>query len=198
MPRDITTGMAAALEAGIVRPLIFVEAWFANGPIYVWSGAGSITWNSHTWQGVGAFGSVSSVDEGSGVEAKGISISLSGISPTLVADVMDEYRVALPVNVWLGLNDSAGTLIPDPILSFAGRMDQPTLTMDGQTATIEIACESKLIDMNVAVDRRYTAEDQQIDYPGDQGFAFVNSIQDITIFWGKFPGARNNFAVQGY
>src|SRR5439155_17382587 len=105
MPRDVSTAMATALESGIVRPLFFVEAWFTTGALYMWNGAGSVSWNGHTWQGIGAFGSISSIEEGTAVEAKGISISLTGINPDLITDVMQEFAVALPVNIWLGLTD---------------------------------------------------------------------------------------------
>ena len=43
--------------------------------------------------------------------------------------------------------------------------------------------------MNVAVDRRYTDEDQQMDYPGDLGFQFVNGIQEAQIYWGRSPSS---------
>jgi len=48
------------------------------------------------------------------------------------------------------------------------------------------------VEMNVAVDRRYTNEDQQLDYPGDRGMEFVSSIQDVTIYWGRTPSNINN------
>jgi hypothetical protein len=68
-------------------------------------------------------------------------------------------------------------------------MDQPTIDVDGTTATIAINCESRLLDMNVAVDRRYTNEDQQLDHPGDRGLEFVNSIQEVVIYWGRSPSS---------
>jgi hypothetical protein len=94
--------------------------------------------------------------------------------------------------VWLGNFNAAGVLMPDPIVCWAGRTDQPTLDVSAETSTIEINCESRLLEMNVAVDRRYTNEDQQLDYPGDRAFEFVSSIQEVVIYWGRLPSSHNN------
>ena len=193
MPRsDVTPQFLAAIQSQQIRPALFVEGNFVSGPLNVWSGSGSVTWNGKSWMGVGSFGGVSTIEEGSTVEAKGITLTLSGIDPTLLTDVLSEFQVGLPVTVWLGLFDQTNVLIPNPVTAFAGRMDQPTIDVDGTSATITINCENRLLDMNTPVDRRYTNEDQQLDHPGDRGFEFVNSIQEVTIYWGRTPNSLNN------
>lgn len=193
MPRSgLTGGQLAAVQSTNLRPAFFVEAHFVNGPIYVWSGRGSIVWGGHTWLGVGSLGSISTIEEGSSIDAKGITITLSGIDSDLLGDILTEFQVGLPVIVNLGLFDATLTLIDTPVIAWAGRMDQPTIDVDGQTCTISINCENRLVEMNVAVDRRYTNEDQQLDFPGDRGMEFVSSIQDVTIYWGRTPSSINN------
>ena len=192
MPRQISPQMLAALGSGSLRPAIFVEATFITGPVYCWTGTGPITWNGQTWLGIGTFGSLSNVEEGTTVEAKGITLTLSGLDPTLLTDVLTEYQVGLPVMVWIGLFDINRQLIPDPLVAWAGRMDQPTLSVDGTTCSLSIACENRLLDMNTSVERRYTNDDQQLDYPGDRGFEFVTSIQEVSLYWGRMPGSKNN------
>lgn len=183
--------MLAALGSTQLFPAIFVEANFASGPVYLWSGIGSITWNGHTWLGVGSLGGVSAIDEGGTVEAKGVVLTLSGIDPTLLSLTLGEFVLGLPVLIYLGLFDE-NVLIDIPATSFAGRMDQPIIDIDGKTATISINCESRLLDMNNAVDRRYTTEDQQRDWPGDLGMNFVSQIQELTVYWGTAPSVGTN------
>ena len=192
MPRAMTAGYLAAIQSAALRPALFVEAHFTSGPIYVWSGVGQIVWGGHTWTGLGSLGNVSTIDESATVEAKGITLTLSGIDSAFLTHILDEFQVGLPVVVSLGLFDAVGALIADPVASFIGEMDQPTLDVTGTSATIAINCESRLLELNVAVDRRYTNEDQQRDYPGDRGFEFVNSIQEAQIYWGRTPSSVNN------
>lgn len=187
----MSTAMAAAIGAAQLFPALFLEANFASGPVRLWSGLGSISWNGHTWTGIGTLGSVSAIDEGGTVEAKGVVLTLSGIDSSLLSHVLGEFVLGLPVTVWLGLFDE-NVLIDIPVTSFAGRMDQPTIDVDGKSATISINCESRLLDMNIAVDRRYTTEDQQRDWPGDLGLSFVAQIQEITIYFGTAPSSSTN------
>jgi len=150
-----------------------------------------IDWNGHTWTGLGALLGISPMEDGATVEARGITITLSGLVPSLLADCLGEFELGLPVTVYLGLY-SDGDLIDAPITTWSGRMDQSTIEVSGEDASISINCENRLLDMNVAVDRRYTNEDQQIDHPGDLGFSFVNAIQELTIFWGHQAHSTNN------
>jgi hypothetical protein len=66
---------------------------------------------------------------------------------------------------------------------FVGRMDQATLQDDGETAQINIAAESRLIDLQRARVRRYTDEDQRAVYPSDKGLSLINQLQDKEIVW---------------
>jgi hypothetical protein len=194
MPRVMSTAMLNALTSSEMFPALFLQAGFATGPVYLWSGFGSITWGGRAWLGIGTLGSISMIEEGTAVEAKGIALKLSGIDTTLLGDVLGEFHLGLPVIVYLGAFAPGGpsSLIANPIPIWTGRMDQPTLDISGTTSSISIACESRFIDMNVAVDRRYTNDDQQRDWPGDLGFMFVQAIQEMTLYWGTSPTSTNN------
>src|ERR1700683_3167224 len=115
MPRDMTAAYLAAIQSGILRPVLFVEATFTSGPIYVWSGIGTIVWGGNTWVGIGNLGSISTIEEGSAVSAKGITLTLSGSDPTLLTGVTAEFQVGLPALVWLGVYDENGVLIGNPV-----------------------------------------------------------------------------------
>jgi len=54
----------------------------------------------------------------------------------------------------------------------------------GNVANVNITGESRLIDLEIARERRYTSEDQKIDFPDDKGFEFVADLQNKEIVWG--------------
>lgn len=191
MPRpDATAAFVTAIESPYVKPAIFVQIGMISGPVYVWSGVGTQFFNGNGYIGVGQFGMVSSIEEGSDVQARGIVLTLSGIDPTLLGDTLTDYRQGLPAQVWIGVFDATNTI--QAISAFSGQTDQPTITVSGETATLNIACENRLVEMNTQASfRRYTNEDQQIDYPGDLGFSAVNQIQQQTLYWGRTPGNQN-------
>lgn len=185
MARDLTVDVLAAIAAGTVQPFYLADVEFLSGHLYVWTGIGTLTWNSHSWLGVGTFGGVSAITQTADLAAENITLSLSGIPSDLVAAAIDECRQHFSVDVYLGFLDSAGAVVVDPIRAFAGRMDVPTIQDGGDTATISITAENPLIDLKRASERRYTHDDQQIDFPGDKGFQYVPAIQEWNGVWGK-------------
>jgi hypothetical protein len=191
MPRPMSSGMLAALQASSLQPAIFVQATFASATAFMWSGVGNTTWNGHTWLGLGSLLGITSMEDGATVEARGITVTLSGIDASLLASCLSDFQLGLPVTVYLGMF-SGGSLIADPITSWAGRMDQPTIDVSGTDATISINCENRLVDMNIPVDRRYTNNDQQMTWPGDLCFQFVDGLQEQTLYWGLHPNSQNN------
>lgn len=161
----------------------------------MWSGVGSVTWNSHTWLGVGSLLAVSSAEDSTSIEAKGLTVTVNGIPATAISGGMTDFKLGLPANLYLGmytnLPSAGGTLIDTPIVAWSGRIDQANFDVSGQEVSIAINCESRLIDMNIAIDRRYTNEDQQMTYPGDLGFQFVDGLQQKALFWGSYPTNSN-------
>jgi hypothetical protein len=184
--------MITALSAGYIKPILFAMLTLTSGPLFVCSGVGNISWNGQTWLGLGPFLSVGLTEDGSTVQARGINLIFSGCDTTMLTDCLSDYKVGLPVALYLGAYASDGSIVSDPLVAWAGRLDQPTIDVDGPKATISIACENRLVDMNIAVQRRWTNEDQQKDVPGDLAFSFVDQLQEKTLFWGRFPNSTNN------
>ena len=203
MPRLMSTAMATAICAPVLRPAILCSLQFADNTLYMWSGLGPITWNGMTFIGVGTLGSISAISEDSTVEAKGVVFSLSGIPSTIIAEVLWETRLLYTAKVWFALFDANGVLIPSPICSYVGKMDQPSLEDNADTCTIAIATENVLIDLNRPCFRRYTADDQQQDLAStlarlglpsttvDTFGRFVPGVQELQVFWGRLPKSSN-------
>lgn len=189
MPRALSTALATLFASGEIFPVIFVQLNFVSGPVNVWSGVGSITWNSTTWSGLGSLGDISAIEESSQIEAKGVVLTCSGIDSTLLSDLLSEVRQGLAAQIFIGsFTDATRTvLVSDPIAAWTGRVDQPSISVGETTSTISISCEDRLSEMNTPVDRRYTNDDQQIDHPGDMGYEFVCGLQNVFVSWGRIP-----------
>jgi hypothetical protein len=191
MPRNVTAAFITALSEGNLYPCLYLEIYFASGPVRLCSAYQDQILASVLYKGVGNFLDVSTIEDGATVQARGINVSLSGIDPTLLPAALSEFQVGLSATLTLGL--LADRLpINAPVVAWQGRTDQPTITVDEKTATISIALESVLVDMNTPVPYRYTNQDQQLFYPGDLGFAWVNAIQSISIYWNQTANADGN------
>ena len=190
MSRALSAEMLAVATADIVRPIYLVKAEFDSTPpedrnLYLWSGFGDLTFNGKNYLGVGNLLSISAVDESTDLTASGASIVLSGIQSPLLAIARDEDYQGRPITIYLGALDDTGDLIASPMVLFSGFMDVMTIAEAGETSTISVTAENKLIAFDRSYVRRYTAEDQKIDYPNDMGFEFVAKIADQEIIWGR-------------
>ncbi len=184
MARDLTANTLTEIDALFKRPIMFFQGEFASGFIRVWTGIGSISWNSETWEGLGHLISISPISEVDGIKAQGIRIGLSGIPAATVSVVIGQLRRHKIGKVYLGFLDSSDAVIADPYLSFEGRLDTGEMVEGSETAIITLTYENRLIDLERIKPRRYTDQDQRIDFPQDRGLKFVTKIQDWNGQWG--------------
>lgn len=197
MSRSLSTEMHAVATAELVRPLIFVRCYFDtenNGadsidPLYLWSGIGQVTYDSITYVGAGNLLQITDVQENSELTANGITVVLSGIGEPLISKARDADYQGRQLDVLLGAMDENGDIISSPVIIFSGFMDVMNIVDGGDTATISVTVESKLIQFERTRVRRNTAEDQKIDHPTDKGFEFVAEIQEKEIVWGRYQNA---------
>jgi len=204
MPRNLSPSVLAQTLANQLQPALFVEIEFLTETIWVWSGLGSITAPGpafdtsssfpygQAFTGIGWLGQIRAVPEVTDIVASNITLELSGIPTELLTDVINAVRENSVATVWLGflsLQPGNPTIIGDPVQIFQGALDVPTITEGAETSSIAITCENPLIDLNRAPSRRFTDVDQQIDYPGDTGFAQVQLLQDYDIVWPAAAGS---------
>src|SRR4051812_35477363 len=98
MPRTLSSDMIAAIHGGYIKPILFVQLTFRSvGAVYFWSGSGSLSWNGHTWAGIGSVLSIATVEDAATVQARGTTIILSGLDATTLGDAMTEFQLGAPV-----------------------------------------------------------------------------------------------------
>ena len=146
-----------------------------------------------TYIGGGQLLSISPIEETVEVAARGVNLALNGINSSLVSVALTESYQGRTAQVYFGVI-SSGAVVSDPYLVFDGRMDVMTIEDAGETASISLSAESRLIDLERARVRRFTDNDQQNQFSGDTSLRFVASLQDKEIAWGSGKD-DNNFAV---
>lgn len=183
MSRDITSASITQSKASTQECALLVEMHFVSGVVYMWSGYGSMTWNGLTFLGMGTFGKVEPSTDTSDLSAQGAVFTLEGVTSSLVALAIGDVQQGLSTKMWLGFIVE-GALVQDPTLIFAGLTDVCKITESDTTCSISVSCENKLSRLEVVSTRRFTTDDQAIDYPGDLGFDFVPGLQNASITFG--------------
>lgn len=184
MARPLTAGVLMEIAKDIKYPIVFVKMTFDEAPLRMWSGVGTLNWNSEDWLGTGDLGKVSEIEETNKLEAAGVKFSLMGVRLENLALALDDVRQGLPVEAWLGFMTNVGEVIADPAAVFYGEMDEVDVQEDGDAVDITISCESRMQLLQQKKERRRTHEDQQIKYEGDMGFQYVPTLQNANVTWG--------------
>lgn len=186
MSRDLTTAMSDAVAASTVRPILMFEATFSDATGYYWTGDGNLSWNGHTWKGVGDLIAFTPAEETDDVQGAGITISAKAIQSSDVALALSELANGQGGSIRLGLLDESGALIADPKIVFRGRLDVGEIDDgDPENPLVNLRYEHELVDLERAREWRYTHAHQQELYPEDTGLGRVASLQDVDVIWGR-------------
>lgn len=185
MSRTLSSAMQAVATADVVRPIVLVQCDFDSGALNLWNGLGDLTVSGVDYVGAGTLLNISSMKESAELEANGMTVTLSGITEPLISKARDEDYQGRELKVLLGAMDSTNSVISSPVIIFSGFMDTMTIQDGAETATISVSVENRLIEFQRNRIRRYTAEDQKIDYPTDKGLEFVAEIAEKEIVWGR-------------
>lgn len=187
MARDLGTALTAEVQKRRHNPIMLVEIGTADPahPVRAWSGRGDFIWSGKTFKGTGIYGKVSLVEESKDLKANGLTFELSGVPAELLEVSLEQMRQGRDAYVWFACVDSAVKLVGDVYLLSRTLTDVPEIEDNGNTVTIRISAEHKLIDLQRPRVRRFTPADQHLTDPEDRGFDFVAELQDKQITWGR-------------
>lgn len=183
MSRNISSPMLAALQTNAVNLAILGVFTFKSATEYVWSGVGNLVYGGNTYKGIGSLGAIGRVTEGTDVHAYGTTVALSGIDSALLTETLTDVQLGAPATLSLALLDATGAIIGTPCMFFSGVVDKPSVAPGVDTFDISLALETKLANLSRGTSRRYTAADQNLYYPNDAFFNWVEMLNDLALHW---------------
>lgn len=184
MSRDLDTATDAAAAAAHVIPYLLVELDYESGPVRCASTPFDVAYLGDTYLGVGRLGQISAIQEGPEMRSYGISLQMSGIPASYFEEMIAERFQDRACRVWLGFLDTGHRPSGSPVQLFGGRMDVVSLER-GETITVTLTAESRLVDWERPRVRRYTDQDQQRAFPDDLGLQYVQATTDMELVWGR-------------
>lgn len=183
MSRDLSQAAIDALNGNNVPAIVLVSLAF-DSPVNVCNAGYGFTWNGTEYMGIGNLGKISGIEEGTDMTAYGVALEMSGIPAEMISLALGEQYQGRDATIWYAPLDEQYNIIADPVIAFKGRIDTMNIEL-GDTATITCTIESKMVDWDRPRVRRFNSADQNIRYPQDLGFQFVESLVDKQINWGR-------------
>lgn len=143
-----------------------------------------IVWGGNTWTGVGLLGTIEAVSETIEVLAQPLKLSLSGVEPSVVADIMNTLYHGSAVSLYVGLLDpDTYDLIDTPERVWEGFIDVMWIDVSEEQTVVRVDCEHRL--RRQPPTSRYTDEDQRQFYPTDRFFDKLHLIPGYRGSWGS-------------
>lgn len=175
--------LAPAAQALLGKELamaLLVEMRFGSGTIYVTDAGVDIDWNGQTWLGLRGAAVEDIKDQGG--EVQGLSFSLSGIPPGVLALALGEEAQGRIVICRCALMEPDAQAIVDVQTLWTGTMDRMPIRHGGEALQVSVTAEHRGIAFARPKGRYYTDADQQSLYPGDlalQYLAAQAATQDV-------------------
>jgi len=188
MSRDLSATNAAAAEAAVVRPVVFVELHYDSSTLYVHDNIGDIvaddwTGTSRTWSGLGDLGSISTIEEGNQISPYKIDLVLSGIDPTIAAKALGKETTLKEVYVLVGFIGLDRVVVDDPHPMWSGLADEVQMAV-GSESVVKVSCESKLAAFEKVNGRLQNDADHQAEYSGDLFYKYLPQMVEAKFRWG--------------
>lgn len=183
--KTINTDVYNAMTGSMLQPAMLIDLML-DEPLYLWTGVGDLEYESETYKGTGAFGTISTSDTDSSLSANGISLTLSGVPTDVLQFALSPNYRNKKVIVNIVLFDNNGTLIGGNRF-YVGRIDVVNISKSGEENIITVNVENHLINFSRPLIRRYNQEDQHLFVDNtDIGFEYISKItSDIVFNWGN-------------
>ena len=184
MSRTVPAALLTALDGDEIEVFYAVDLAFDSGNMRLWTGYGDKTINSQTYTGTGNLLTIDGLEEVSDLSARGTTLTLNGLDSTIVSYALTEEYQGRLVTIYWGVGS-------DTVEVFSGFMDKMTIQDAGETSTISLTVESRLIVLERNSVRRYTRESHAAvrtskSLTGDDTFFdWTTQLQDKQIVWGR-------------
>ena len=210
MSRDLSDNTIDNISQDVVYPFFATELRFdGDNTLRLWTGQGTLVLEDGTsWVGTGNLLNISAIEETSELAVKGATLTLSGVPSEVLSLALSEPYQGRVCNIYFGtfsqgsiLQESSSYILlqdgsrinletgdKDFNEIFSGYMDQMNIEESGETSTIQLLVENKLVDLERARVARFTSGYQKSIYAGDLGLDFVEDLQDKQIPWGRKSG----------
>ena len=193
MTRNINANLVSALSNSELEPFYAVKLNFVTSTLRLWTGYGNKTINSETYIGTGNLLNIEGLEEVSDLSTRGATLTLNGLDNTILTYALTEQYQGRVVEVYWGVNG-----VTEVAEVFSGFMDQMTILDTGETSSIKLTVESRLITLERAVVRRYTEashasviatennrDSNTYTQSNDSFFRWVAQLQDKQVPWGR-------------
>lgn len=163
-------------------------------PVLAHTGVGDQIINNEVYLGVGKLGKIDPVREENSTSPSDLTLTLTGLDPTLAAEILNERNNNKKVEIyWCSLN--ADNRVDSFARIFTGRTISGQYQYDQDNASVLIRVADRLIDWSRKATQRFSDQSHSNDpnSKGDRFCVYIEQASQVPIYWGSKkdgPGFR--------
>jgi hypothetical protein len=183
MARDLHANFVTELGTSNLKPFFAVKMEFATVTLRLWTGYGDITISTEVYKGMGDLMQIGNIEESQENKAVSQDFIFSGIPTNKLYIALQDNYSGKDVTLFMGLLNESNGIINNAYTLFKGFIDTITINESGETATIRVRAENRLVQLERSIERRYTSQQQKFDFAGDEGLDLIEELIDKDIKW---------------
>lgn len=185
MTRALTTEVRTAVTGEVVFRAVAVALDFPSGMLRLNTLPDDIDIGGETFVGAGMLGTIGAVEETAELASTTLSMSLSGIPRDLIGTALAEAYQNRAATVWeVPLDPQTYQPIPDPVVTFRGRMDVMTVRYAGESCDIELTVTNRLVDWERPRRILFSDEEQRRRTgDADLSFRYAAAMAEREVAW---------------
>mgnify|MGYP000005822053 CR=1 FL=1 len=174
-------GMSAAMLTEIAKPenyivhLVYIET---SPALYITTAHKQVTFNFQNYSPLGQLLKIPDIEESLSINSGTINLSLTGVDQSIISAVLAQKLINRDIDIYLGFLNTSGDLVADPLQIFKGIIENYNASEDSnsKTSRVEVSAASHWVDFEKTSGRRTNDADQQLLFPGDDGFRHTSEI----------------------
>ncbi len=174
----------ADLKAGAESPefnyVMFVELAFPSGTVRCHNSVGTLSFGGNDYLGVGAFGSISPMEETVDMVANPVIVNLSSITQEIIDAIKVDDVFGRDADIYIGSLNDDDELEGTPTNWISGYMEHASVLVGAENG-VSIQIQTRAARLRLRNGKRFTIEDHQVDYPGDLFFEFLPDVLEAQV-----------------
>lgn len=187
----ISSTAQEALDTGLFHARNGFAVTFDDGVAAFWDDAYDIVVSSQTYVGIAGAFTIGTISGSSGMGARSVDITMSGIDSDLASQIMSQPWHQAPITITRFIMATDAPQVIYTAAWFSGHIDTMTRRdKPGDSADVIARCEDIGREITRKGARSRSESDQRQISSGDSFFANVTQSIRTNIDWGRLPAAQ--------
>lgn len=180
---NLSSEATAALSSSTVNMVQLIKMDFPTTTLALNTSNFNITYDGIEYLGAYGLGSINEVEDSPG-EIKGLQFTLNAGAADTISLALDEAGIwqGTPITIRTAILNNDFQVV-SAVVSWKGSGDTLSIQEDGNIAAVQVTAESEAVDFMRGHKLTFNHSDQQMLYPEDLGFEYLDSQVNSQVVW---------------